>query len=1432
MAETAPVFNADNFQPLAEPAAPAVQPAKPKFDPNNFVPSGMPNETIYSERTNETLEMPHGTLDRLGEVWGRGFDKGDAETQMGKLWFEVFIGNDTPTIRDEISRLHEESGGPIDTEWWLEEGFRATAQQIPVLKAILGKVATRAMQTGIAVGTGGLALAGVGAVPGFFSGLAVGSLEGLLEQSFILETGHLFGEISNFKDAQGNKIDPMAARITAALGGAASAGLEAMPMVLLFKLVPGSKEVLGKLGEKALKNLKIPVGKSAMLKFARNVSAIIAAETLTEGAQEVVQIAAGEVAKLTSDLDIPHINANDALDRVGNAMTEALKATPLIATGFSSPRLAVDIAENRAAKHARPNTKQEKVKDISGETIDTVTEKLRTAPVSQNLDTYDVGALDQQEREELEDAGIEIADNGTIVAEDAEMIAAESSRRTDFYQKQLGQQEKATATAESQALRKVARGRIRKIDDVVKNIDQRVDDTLTIIEERKAQGKPVKALDNRVNSLLKKRDILDAERANLLTSETPLASTRAALKATDEVVELKGAELLRAERRTAKAKERALQKGIRDGLRLAKTDVKAAQKVVMETINNSDLSQADKGKFLNAITQVQNAEQLQKTLPRLLNRIDALVTKARRKKVITKLDKVLRQTKVKKRKSKYGPQVQAVLDVARKAMALPKEAAQERFAARMATSTTEIPTPTETLENTILALKADPKSVNLRDLEGILETITQLVELGKSIRGANILAKQKASETLRTELLDLIGPERVETPEQRNRREKLTALEVNTFLGMSGAWWNKLRRVMRSSDKARVDTLTNKLSLFNESRAFDRGKANAIKRFTELLMAAMNTTSERALIKKLQRDETVELNLGAYLHSDGQVRNLEVRTRAQLRKRWMELQDPNLRESMMSEKSNAYTEEIIGVLENEMEELDFRMAEAQLEFYSEYYSRINEVYERVYGYTLPRIEFYSPVKRKTDKNEAPDEFMGSIHYRGGVSPGSLKSRQPNIRPIREIGDFTVLQSHVSEMEYFMAYAEKTQQLNNVVGHADVLQQIERVFGTEMLQTIKNDLDMFSKRGVENSIIGEKFYLTLMRNFSFAQLGAKPQIGLKQLASFAAYAEDVKSTDFLAGIAKFIANPKAALRVLNESELFSSRGMNIDRDFQAITSDKSIFNFMGKHPTLTNIIMLPIKLGDKAAIAVGGYGHYHAMLKKNGGDKAAALASVELLTVRTQQSADVDQLSELQRQNSFVRILTQFMSSANALARAEYNAILDKTAGRITRREFAKRMFVLHMLIPGVIQFVANGFTWDDEDQLRASMLGTVNGVFIIGDLFDALARMAISGEDSLHDLSNRNPFNFFPDMMVALDDFAENGVSYEDIIDGSKSIDGMAQAVGALSGIPLKTLIGELRGVYHVVDGVAHGNQDDVRRGFAEILGYSSYTIDQKLLAP
>ena len=59
----------------------------------------------------------------------------------------------------------------------------------------------------------------------------------------------------------------------------------------------------------------------------------------------------------------------------------------------------------------------------------------------------------------------------------------------------------------------------------------------------------------------------------------------------------------------------------------------------------------------------------------------------------------------------------------------------------------------------------------------------------------------------------------------------------------------------------------------------------------------------------------------------------------------------------------------------------------------------------------------------------------------------------------------------------------------------------------------------------------------------------------------------------------------------------------------------------------------------------------------------------------------------------------------------------------------------------------------------------------------------------------------------------------------------MTKVTGDLTGVPVKTLVGQLRGVYHISQGVAYGNEDYLERGVYEALGYSSYSIDKKILA-
>ena len=182
----APVYDPTNVEPLGAPS-PLPVASTPVYNSDNTVPLDTPNEIIYSEKTNQMVEAPHGTMARIADVAGRAFHKGSVETRIGMLGFEMLMGNETPEIAKQIEFLHDEAGGNIRTKNFVEEGVRATSQMLPMILSVFGKSAERAAQGGIGFGTAGLAFGGIGVVPGFFSGIGAGTLTGAAEQTFILE---------------------------------------------------------------------------------------------------------------------------------------------------------------------------------------------------------------------------------------------------------------------------------------------------------------------------------------------------------------------------------------------------------------------------------------------------------------------------------------------------------------------------------------------------------------------------------------------------------------------------------------------------------------------------------------------------------------------------------------------------------------------------------------------------------------------------------------------------------------------------------------------------------------------------------------------------------------------------------------------------------------------------------------------------------------------------------------------------------------------------------------------------------------------------------------------------------------------------------------------------------------------------------------------
>jgi hypothetical protein len=178
-----------------------------------------------------------------------------------------------------------------------------------------------------------------------------------------------------------------------------------------------------------------------------------------------------------------------------------------------------------------------------------------------------------------------------------------------------------------------------------------------------------------------------------------------------------------------------------------------------------------------------------------------------------------------------------------------------------------------------------------------------------------------------------------------------------------------------------------------------------------------------------------------------------------------------------------------------------------------------------------------------------------------------------------------------------------------------------------------------------------------------------------------------------------------------------------------------------------------------------------------------------------------------------------MSSANALTRAEYSAFVEASKGRISKTEFLKRFMVYHFVIPNLIQIIANGFNFDEEDHVRASLMGSMNGLLLFGDALDAAYGLLL-GQDMFR-TGIRHPLGFTEDVYK----FANNvgDTKWSDFVNGSKAISGATKTVDAITGLPASTLMNMGRGLYKVPT-------RKVPEGLNLMLGYAPYTIKKNKL--
>ena len=440
--------------------------------------------------------------------------------------------------------------------------------------------------------------------------------------------------------------------------------------------------------------------------------------------------------------------------------------------------------------------------------------------------------------------------------------------------------------------------------------------------------------------------------------------------------------------------------------------------------------------------------------------------------------------------------------------------------------------------------------------------------------------------------------------------------------------------------------------------------------------------------------------------------------------------------------------ELISKLDPKVKEL----ADWQVDvFYPSLYEEYNSTHKKLYRTELPQNDFYAGTIYREGVSDEDTNLLKSASRFNAPNPSATKARQKNNLPIKYMNMMDVLDTYVNSMEHFAAYGETIRDMDKFFKNKYVKDAIISIHGEKIYNLIAGD------NGTINKIASRDIRTTNTANamntiFVVGRISLSPLIVIKQLTSMFTYMNDIGHANWILYSAKNKAEQlKVWKEVSNNSVYMKDRASKSILRAIETYSESSVREFVpskfeGMGEWLIDFMMYTTKFGDRTAIMLGGlpnYSYYKAEFKKsnpNATEQEAidhAIIKFERDTKRTQQSSDLQDKDSYQTKDSIYRGLNMFLTTPKQYMRKEiiatrelYRIISkwDSKAGKGTILQNVNTLLMYHVYMPVLFQYVSMGLPGilrgfrddDDEDLLRAAIIGNLNAIFIYGEVIQMM----------------------------------------------------------------------------------------------------------------
>ncbi len=436
-----------------------------------------------------------------------------------------------------------------------------------------------------------------------------------------------------------------------------------------------------------------------------------------------------------------------------------------------------------------------------------------------------------------------------------------------------------------------------------------------------------------------------------------------------------------------------------------------------------------------------------------------------------------------------------------------------------------------------------------------------------------------------------------------------------------------------------------------------------------------------------------------------------------------------------------FDEAAIGKVRDHIDVRALRVAEYLGEEYERGYKEYNEVYRRLFGCDMPKVQNYAPGFFVTDNAaEAVDpmESRGS----GWLSVGSIKMRRKHYALPRVVSCVNAYWAHSMQMDHWASFAEIMRDMKAVLLNGELGNKIDAVHGaqarTHLTKWVK-DLEFDGSQDSGGAGQAQQVVSRVLGAMAQGALSYNLKTCLKQLPAMFSSMADMSPSDAMKGFIGALANPGQLAEVWMSPTIQQRlmQGMSPEMR-QALTANRMKVSMLGD---AVEAGMLPIGLTDAAFTTFSGGIAYMAAKKKAMKEglsdevvEQRALAALDKAVRRTAQPIETEQKSPWEiHANALGRMFMMFRSDPRKQIALSYMAIAKWKRGEIGMGEAAWR-FGQAWVVYGIMnQVIVEFLKWvmgqgDDEEELDlwdrwkgfavSGAMGAFSGIFGLAEVIE------------------------------------------------------------------------------------------------------------------